>query len=535
MENNGSPRFFEATYTEQRVPMFRGNPLIEALPPTETHEQVLESLFRIPDFSVEQRHWHDAERIQLIAQLSSFMVPLERHVQLSYALDALMRHGYVNRIPRSVTSTELFRKLYEQKMQGKTFQSAGTVTAQLSASLVGMSGTGKTTTIKRLLSRFPEVIHHPLFGVYQIPYLHIEMPYDGASVKGLAQSIFRKVDLLLPEADYYGQYCRGSAGAETLMNHAARVLHMHSVGLLVVDETQNLENSPKNRQALMTLLVSASNELGVPVLFVGTNRAKRLLSLSFRQARRSVGHAVPAWDRLSKGSLEQPGEWEDFVKILFHFQWIRNPAELNPFITDVLYEYSQGIIDVAIKLFATCQVRAIMNESEAMTGALIADVAHRELGMLAPMIDALRRNDELLLEQYDDIGPQNLDDVLRDVQLRYSGGKVSGASVGPDSVKFEPMVATSLASLGYDADTAVSLAKSATTSGATNVLDGVQKALSTASSGKKTSGKANKPSIATSYVPGDYRSAFPCSEGVTVLQNMQKLGMLPDLEKLFPG
>jgi len=535
MENEQSPRFAEAAYTEQRIPIFRGNPLIEALPPTETHKQVVESLFCVPELSSGQRNWHDAERIQLIAQLSNFMVPLERHVQLSYALDALIRHGYINRIPRSITSTAVFRKLYEQKMQGKTFQSSGTVTAQLSSSLVGMSGTGKTTTIKRLLSRIPEVIHHPLYGIYQIPYVHIEMPYDGASVKGLAQSIFRKVDLLLPEADYYGQYCRASSGAETLMNHAARVLHMHSVGLLVVDEIQNLENSPKNRQALMTLLVSASNELGVPILFVGTNKAKRLLSLSFRQARRSVGHAVPAWDRLSKGTHEKPGEWEDFVQILFGFQWIRNPTEANPLITDVLYEYSQGIIDVAIKLFATSQVRAIMDESETITGALIADVAHKELGMLVPMIDALRRKDERLLEEYDDIGPQKLDDVLAQLKLRYSGRKVEGAAVGPESSNFEPMVATSLAALGFEADAAVGLAKSASTSGALNALDGVQKALTVASGRKKSSVKAKREPTKDSYSPGDYRNAFKRPEGMTALENMQKLGMLPDMESLFPG
>lgn len=110
------------------------------------------------------------------------------------------------------------------------------------------------------------------------------------------------------------------------MGHAARLLCLHQVGLLVVDEIQNLENSPKNRQSLMSLLVSASNDLGVPILFIGTNKARRILSLDFRQARRSIGQGFTYFDRLSKGSPQEPGEWEDFVSALWRFQWLRNPS-----------------------------------------------------------------------------------------------------------------------------------------------------------------------------------------------------------------
>ncbi|MDD5175165.1 MAG: AAA family ATPase [Sterolibacterium sp.] len=537
MENN---HIVEAVYSEQRIPQYQGNPFIEALPPALDDDALVEALMCLPNFDAGQREWPVHERLQMVAQLANFMVPLPRHLQLAQGLDTLRRQGYVGRTPRSAASHKVFKKLYEQQKQGQSFAvSPGQITAQLSASLIGLPGMGKTTTIRRLQSRVPEVIFHPGFGIYQIPYLHIETPYDGASVKGLAQSIFRKTDMLLPEANYTSQYGEGSrTGAETLMNHAARVLHMHYVGLLVMDEIQNLENSPKNRQSLMTLLVSASNELGVPILFVGTNKARRVLSLDFRQARRSIGQGLSYWDRFTKGSPKHPDEWEDFVSILWRFQWPKVPVEESPFLTDLLYHYSQGIVDIAIKLFVACQVRAMMDGTETITGQLIADVAGRELSMVAPMIDAIRRQDLDALQACDDLAPMNLEQVISNVQRAYSGRRVQGASVRPESEQFVPMVASALEKVGFDTEQAADLAESVAAGGtANNAIEGVRQALTNSTSGPKAKakkrGQTSVPPTPVTYLQGDYRNALQGTPGVTVFERLSKLGMVADVERLL--
>lgn len=536
METSPAPEFYRASYTEQRIPQYQGNPLIEALPPSLNDEALLEELFIMPAFAPAQREWDVHERVQMVAQLANFMVPLPRHLRLANCLDALMRQGYIGRIPRSAASHRVFAKLHEQYLQKASFTAKSKITAQLSSSLIGLSGMGKTTTIKRVLSRLPEVIHHPDYGIYQIPYLHIETPYDGASVKGLAHSIFRKIDLLLPEAAYFEQYCiRGRAGADTLMNHAARILHSHCVGLLVMDEIQNLENSPKNRQALMTLLVSASNELGVPILFVGTNKARRLLSLDFRQGRRSIGHGFRYWDRLQKGDEAHPNEWEDFVSILWKFQWVRKPISESASLTDQLYHYSQGIVDIAIKLFAGCQVCALYDGSETITEQLIADVAHQELAMVEPMIDALRRDDIRALQSYDDIAPLKLETMLENIGLRYAGRKTRGTTIGPENELFVPTVATALTAVGFEPDVATSMAENVANTKPANALEGVKKALTGATSGRKTkTTKAGKAQPSRTYPPDDYRNAVQSDGKVTVFQRLESLGMLPDLDQILP-
>lgn len=479
------PEFHVAQYREQRIPHYRGNPLIEALPPALDESGLLEEHFDVPEFSDEQRSWSIPERMQMLAQLSNFMVPMPRHFHLAYSLEAMMRQGYVGRSPRSAASHRIFGKLHDGLQLKSAHKASLNVTPQISSSLIGLSGMGKTTTIKRLLSRIPKVIHHPDLGIYQIPYLHIETPYNGASVIGLAHSIFRKVDQLLPEADYMGQYANSRHGAEALMNHAARILHMHCVGLLVVDEIQNLENSGKNRQALMTLLVSASNELGVPILFVGTNKARRLLSMDFRQARRSIGLGASYWDKLKKGTLSEPCEWEDFLSILWRFQWVRNPIPLTQQLSDLLYDLSQGIVDIAIKLFAASQLRAILDGSETLTGVLIAEVAKRELAMIEPMINALRRNNIIALQQYDDIAPIALGQILDEMQKTYSGRNVPTASVRPDNELFIPTVASGLEAVGYEHSTALELAETVARTNAINVPDGLKKAIELSLSGPK--------------------------------------------------
>lgn len=535
METNPNGNAVEAIYSPQRIPLFRGNPLIEALPPLEDEQSLFKSLFCVPEFSEEQREWSNAERLQMIGQLGNFMLPLERHLKLAQGLDALMRQGYVGRSPRTAASHALFNKLYEQQKSGRSFQAhVGQLTAQLSGSLIGVPGIGKTTALRRILARIPEVIFHPELNFYQVPYLMIETPYDGASVKGLAESIFRKLDKLLPDAHYGELYSNARSGAETLMNHAARLMHIHGVGLLVLDEIQNLENSPKNRQSLMTLLVSASNELGVPILFTGTNKAKNILTLDFRQARRSTGLVSMYWDTLVRGTPEEPSEWEDFLHMLFKFQWVKKPTELTPAIANLMYHHSQGIVDIAIKLFALSQTRAIYQGLETLSGALIDDVARNEMALVEPMIAAMRNGNPTALAACPDIAPLSLDMMMSNMGATYSGRFVRGASILPTNPEYLPEVKDALCGLGFEASDAAVLAEA--TKNSTNVIDGVKKALQHATSGRKTihhkSNKAVTPF--PKYPVGDYRNALnPAVSGENNYERLVALKMVANLEEIL--
>ncbi|MFA6064140.1 MAG: AAA family ATPase [Gallionella sp.] len=536
--------FVTARYTSQRIPQFKGNPLIEALPPTMTDEDVTTALMLTPEFDSAQREWETCERLMMLGSLANFMVPFARHHALARSLDTLIRTGYVGRIPRTTEHTEIFQQIYENQKAGISFrQSSTTLSAQLSSALLGPSGTGKSTSVGRYLAHFPPVIYHPELCFYQIPYLHVEMPSDGSSVKGLAYGILRKIDELIPEANYYHEYAiKGRPGAEMLMQSVARVMNMHLVGLLVCDEVQNLANSFKGAEIVMTELVSACNALKVPILFIGTNKATKVLSLDFRQARRSSGHGFEPWLNLPEYVPEnEVNDWEEFLDVLWRYQWTKKPVLLDDQLAGAMYYYSQGVIDLAIKLFVSAQARAMADGSETISAELIADVYKCEFQLLHPMVDALRNNDYEALANFSDIAPLQLDDILQYylAKIQSKGSAVHRIRPGDDT--FVPRVAATLESMGYDSETALTAAQTVESAGtASNMTEGVKQAIASLTVPRRVSrGKMSAPAAQSavdfSARPNDYRRAVQeaRASGTSKLQKLKELGMAPHLEEVL--
>ncbi|MEI2614896.1 MAG: ATP-binding protein [Methylotenera sp.] len=59
-----------------------------------------------------------------------------------------------------------------------------------SLSLIGCSGSGKSTTLNRILATYPQVIFHEKYNFTQIVYLKLDCPHDG-SLKNLCYHFFR--------------------------------------------------------------------------------------------------------------------------------------------------------------------------------------------------------------------------------------------------------------------------------------------------------------------------------------------------------
>jgi hypothetical protein len=326
---------------------------------------------------------------------------------------------------------------------------------------------------------------------------------------------------------------------ETLLNHVARVMHMHCVGLLIVDEVQNLRHGGKNMQKLMAVLVSASNELGVPILFVGTNRAINVLGLDFSQGRRSVGSGFPEWGHLAAShNLSEPLEWEDFVTTLWTFQWLKNPVELTQALANLLFYYAQGIIDIAIKLFACSQWQAIIDGSETITAQLLELVWSRDFTRVQPMIDAYRSGDATLLDQYGDIAPIKFSNLLDGALNKFEGLRNQKASVRPGHQDFAPTIASALVSIGVDKERALSIAEAVEAEGkAGTVLDGAKAAIELIKPKKSTKRPKTKAtgSVAQEFAPDDYRKAINDSvvKGNTILENLRSMGVVCDLDSLL--
>lgn len=540
-----SPSCVQASYTPQRLPHFKGNPLIEALPPTLSDEELFELFTVRPDFSPEQRTWSPSERLRMIGTLRRVLVPLSRHVELAHALDTMLRNGYVGRAPRTPEYARRCQAIYDAQKTGTRPQSSiADVTSQLSGLLMGLSGMGKTSVVKQWLTQFPEVIYHEDTNTYQVLYLHVEMPSDGSSIKGMAHAILHRMDQLIPGANYFKNYANGGrTGSDALMRSVARVLNMHFVGFIVADEIQNLANSAKGKQTVMTELVSACNELGVPILFIGTNKASKVFSLDFRQSRRASGQGLTVWDRLNAEADEYgQTEWVDFLATLWEYQWVANPVPLDAQYVEYMYHYSQGVIDIAIKLFASAQARAIADGTERLTPELLANVYNTEFKLLHPMVDALRDNDVERLAQYEDIAPVGLDDIIKNAQRRMNAKASDAYKVKRADNTFVARVAAALVSSGFGEDESTSAAREVEAEGkARNLAEGTIAAIGKLTALKPVPrAKAKKrdepepPAENFDDRPGDYRRAIQAARlaGTSVYEQLCDLGMARPFEEL---
>lgn len=553
-----------AAYTPQTIIRMRGNPLIEALPPAMTDDQVFEALALAPDYSEEQRTWENHQRVQQIRGLSNFMVPLARHLELARMLDSMMREGYVGRAPRTKEFVTKLQRMYEMQKAGKTFtQGADTVAVQDSAALLGVSGMGKSTTVRRWLSHYPRVIFHNELNVTQVTYVHVDLSSDGNSVKALAIAVISQLDRLLPEHDYHRLYLQNTArtSTEALIHTVGRLLALHHVGLLVADEVQNLCNSKKGAQVVMTELVTMCNMLNVPILFIGTNKASEVLAADFRQARRSTGVCIAPWTRMprfdppqycaegdSEGSA-QTSEWADFMHALWKYQWVRTPLQLTEDILDLLYSCTQGVLDLAIKLFAIAQVRAVLEGHDTLSTHSLKQAYESDFKLLHEAIEALERNDFKTLERFADIKPLKLDEAVANLTARASIQSARNRLAKPGDPTFKTQVAAAAMASGFDAQSAHHIAEEIESDGtAKDTVDALgqirTKLKPPKQSGKgkphsdakkkKESAKVAWPDFASR--PHDYRQALKLAQEqkTSVLDQLKALGMAQNVELLVP-
>lgn len=283
----------------------------------------------------------------------------------------------------------------------------------MSFALTGCSGIGKSKSMEKVLHQYPQCIQHnePMM-LTQITWLKLDCPFQG-SPKQLCINFFAAVDRLLGT-----QYLKWYGGARTsideMMVHMAHIANLHALGVLVIDEIQHLNRAKIGSEALLNFMVTLVNTIGVPIILIGTLSAVPLLQQNFRQARRANGLGSLNWDRMLRGK-----PWDHFVDQLWRYQWTRDVTPIDSAIRDVLYDESQGILDIVVKIFMLAQLRLVgigevRGTPEIITPKLLRNVAREDFGMIRPMIEALRNNDHKALLKFDDLLPlqEHIDQVI---------------------------------------------------------------------------------------------------------------------------
>ena len=81
-----------------------------------------------------------------------------------------------------------------------------------------------------------------------------------------------------------------------MLMHLTTLLINYNVGVLVIDEIQHLSKLKNESMDMLDFLVTLTNMFSVPMIFIGTSKARRLFQYNFRLARRIQSVAILKWD-----------------------------------------------------------------------------------------------------------------------------------------------------------------------------------------------------------------------------------------------
>ena len=241
-----------------------------------------------------------------------------------------------------------------------------------SFTIIGTSGIGKSSAISKAINLITEnrVIEadNPYTNV--VPCVVVQCPFD-SSVKGLLLEVLRKVDEVL-DSKYYHNALRARATTDMLIGSVSQVALNH-IGMLVVDEIQNVANS-KNGKSLIGALTQLINNSGISICMVGTPESSRFFESAMQLARRSVG--------LQYTTMNYDKYFQEFCKVLFRYQYVKQKMEITDGIIAWLYEHSAGIISVVVALIHDAQEIAILNGEEILNLELLNAAYKQRLSLL---------------------------------------------------------------------------------------------------------------------------------------------------------
>jgi len=276
--------YVSAEYRDTGVRQYFGNPFIEALPPILSVKQAGSNLKGKIDYKPADRTMDAKARMHMVVSLlDDYFQPLSQHVLLEERISMMIRRGYVG---RNLNDGSLNRKLQEGyeliKSDGtKPVNFATEKTTARSMSLIGISGSGKSSSLNRILETYPQVIYHETSNFIQVTYLKIECPSNG-DLESLCLNFFSGVDSIL-DTDYERRYAKQRLSVPKMLALMRQTANSRAIGVLVIDEIQRLSQVRSGgKENMLEFFVELVNQVGIPVVLVGTPKARPIFELELQ-------------------------------------------------------------------------------------------------------------------------------------------------------------------------------------------------------------------------------------------------------------
>ncbi len=335
--NAGEP--VDAVYIKSPNLADNGNPFIEALPKPRLSDEVTQDY----EISINVSNNSKDEYIALteISMLKSLRFKLPFHEKLETETYNCLLNSYRAR-------DFLVGNNNESKTVGNIFDAATD-----GFNLLGESGSGKSSSLKILLSRYPQVINHHLEGIgdfKQIVYLMVSTP-PNANFNALYMSIAKAIDdalgLTEPIHEELLKKGRKSLGEKTIL--IEKLIEKYSIGMILIDEIQMMSFSTVKENSY-TSLAKLANDTKVSIAVIGLPEAMQQM---FKQE----------WTARRLGTTIQSDLYCDNYKYfamnyykLLKYNWLKYPVETTEEGVKTLFDQTNGAIAHLISFYMRIQL-----------------------------------------------------------------------------------------------------------------------------------------------------------------------------------
>lgn len=338
------------------------------LPEMKSGNELISALSIIPEYNETICQQNQAARLMALSDLYQIYIPSQMSLEIYSKLYlALLRSM------QKKGSQMAIKQRYENYKAIQQQSYSGILGGSDSFTIIGTSGIGKSSAISRAISLITEnrIIETDKPYTKIIPCLIVQCPFD-SSVKGLLLEILRKVDEELG-TDHYIHAVKPRASTTDMLIGAVSSIALNNIGMLVVDEIQNVVNS-KNGKSLIGALTQLINNSGISICMVGTPESTVFFEQAMQLARRSVG--------LQYTIMKYDEYFQSFCKIIFKYQFLKNRTEITAAITEWLYEHSAGVISVVVSLIHDAQEIAILTGKEVLNLDTLNEAYQQRLSLL---------------------------------------------------------------------------------------------------------------------------------------------------------
>lgn len=338
------------------------------LPEMKSGNELISALSIIPKYDKTICQQNQAVRLMALSDLYQIYIPS----QMSLEIYSKLYLALLRSMQKKGTQMAI-KQRYENYKAIQQQSYSGILGGSDSFTIIGTSGIGKSSAISRAISLITEnrIIETDKPYTKIIPCLIVQCPFD-SSVKGLLLEILRKVDEELG-TDHYIHAVKSRASTTDMLIGAVSSIALNNIGMLVVDEIQNVVNS-KNGKSLIGALTQLINNSGISICMVGTPESTVFFEQAMQLARRSVG--------LQYTTMKYDEYFQSFCKIIFKYQFLKNRTEITAAITEWLYEHSAGVVSVVVSLIHDAQEIAILTGKEVLNLDTLNEAYQQRLTLL---------------------------------------------------------------------------------------------------------------------------------------------------------